>query len=85
MAKYKLLFKKSVSKDLRSLPKSHVCKILLRIDTLAEDPRGPGSKKSSDLEYYRLRQGAYRIISELLDVQLVVHVIKVAHRSKLYK
>jgi len=85
MAKYRLLFKKSVAKDLRSLPQSDVQKILGRIDALAEDPRGSGSKKLSDQEYYRVRQGVYRIIYEILDEQLIIHVIKVAHRSKSYR
>ena len=85
MEKYKLLFKKSVAKDLRSLPKNDVQKILQRIDALVEDPRGSGSKKLSDQEYYRVRQGVYRIIYEILDGQLIVHVIKIAHRSKSYQ
>ena len=84
MAKYRLQFKKSVVKDLRSLPKRDVQKILGRIDALAEDPRGSGSKKLSDQEYYRVRQGVYRIIYEILNEQLIIHVIKVAHRSKSY-
>lgn len=85
MAKYKLLFKKSVSKDLRSLPKLDVRKILRRIDALAEDPRPSGSKKLTGQEFYRIRQGAYRIIYEIRDDQLIVHVIKVAHRSSSYR
>ena len=85
MAKYKFLFKKSVAKDLRSLPKSDVQKILGRIDALAEDPRGSGSKKLSGQEYYRVRQGVYRIIYEILDEQVIIHVIKVAHRSQSYR
>ena len=84
MAKYKLLFKKSVAKDLRNLPENDVRKILRRIDALAEDPRGSGSKKLSGQEYYRVRQGVYRIIYEILDEQLIVHLIKVAHRSRSY-
>jgi mRNA interferase RelE/StbE len=84
MAKYRLLFKKSVAKDLRSLPKSDVQKILERIDALAEDPRGSGSKKLSGQEYCRVRQGVYRIIYEILDEQVIIHVIKVAHRSRSY-
>jgi mRNA interferase RelE/StbE len=84
MAKYKLLFKKSVAKDLRSLPKSDVRKILRKLDALAEDPRALDSKKLSDQAYYRVRQGVYRIIYEILDDQLIVHVIKIAHRSKAY-
>jgi mRNA interferase RelE/StbE len=85
MEKYKLLFKKSVAKDLRALPKSDVKKILQRIDALAENPRASGSKKLSGQEFYRLRQGVYRIIYEIIDHQLIVQVIKVAHRSKSYR
>ena len=81
MAKYKLLFKKSVAKDLRVLPKSDV----QRIDALAENPRASGSKKLSGQEFYRLRQGVYRIIYEIIDDQLIVQVIKVVHRSKSYR
>jgi mRNA interferase RelE/StbE len=84
MARYKLLFKKSVAKDLRSLPKNAVRKILARLDTLADEPRAVGCKKLSDQEFYRVRQGVYRIIYEIIDDQLVVHIIKVAHRSKSY-
>ena len=82
MGKYKLLFKKSVAKDLRALPKPDVKKILQKIDALAENPRASGSKKLTGQEYYRVRQGVYRIIYEIIDDQFVVQVIKVAHRSK---
>ena len=85
MAKYKLLFKKSVAKDLRGLPRSDVRKILRRIDSLAADPRAPGSKKLSTRELYRVRQGLYRIIYEIADEQLIVHVIRVAHRIQAYR
>jgi mRNA interferase RelE/StbE len=85
MAKYKLLFKKSVAKDLRVLPKSDVKKILQRINKLAENPRASGSKKLSGQEFYRVRQGVYRIIYEIIDDQLIVQVIKVTHRSKSYR
>ena len=85
MAKYKLLFKKSVAKDLRALPKPDVKKILQRINTLAENPRASGSKKLSGQEFYRVRQGVVRIIYEIIDDQLIVQVIKVAHRSKSYR
>ena len=84
MEKYKLLFKKSVTKDLRSLPKGDVKKILSRINLLVEDPRGKGCKKLSGHDFYRVRQGVYRIVYEIVDANLVVHVIKVAHRSRAY-
>jgi mRNA interferase RelE/StbE len=80
MASYKLLFKKSVAMDLRNFPKGDSKKILQQISALASDPRGPGSKKLSGQEYYRVRQGAYRIIHEIVDHKLVVQVIRVARR-----
>jgi mRNA interferase RelE/StbE len=85
MEKYKLLFKRSVAKDLRALPKSDVRKILSRINQLAEEPRATGCKKLSGKDYYRVRQGKYRILYEIFDDQLIVHVIAIAHRSKAYK
>ena len=63
MAKYKITFKKSVAKDLRVIPKSDIQKILSKIDSLSENPRGEGCIKLSGKESYRVRQGLYRIIS----------------------
>jgi len=85
MAKFKLLFKTSVAKDLRKLPRKDVKKILQRIDALAENPRAPGCKKLSAQEVYRIRQGAYRIIYEILDDAIVVLIVKLAHRSRVYR
>lgn len=76
MAKYKLLFKKSVAKDLRSIPKRDVTRILKCFDSLSDDPRAPGCEKLSGRERYRMRQGAYRIIYEINDDKLIVIVVK---------
>lgn len=80
MAKYKITFKKSVAKDLRVVPRSDIQKILSKINSLAENPRGEGCIKLSGGESYRVRQGLYRIIYEIKDGQLIVNVVKVAHR-----
>jgi len=85
MAKYKITFKKSVAKDLQSIPSADVRRILQRIDTLAENPRGEGCVKLSAQERYRVRQGIYRVIYEIRDETLIVQVVKVAHRSAVYK
>lgn len=85
MEKYKLVFKKSVAKDLRAIPKQDIKRILARIDSLAVNPRGEGCRKLSAQERYRVRQGAYRIVYEIMDTRLVVCVVKVAHRSVVYK
>ena len=85
MAKYKLVFKKSVAKDLRSIPNTDVKKILAKIDTLTLNPRAEGCIKLSGADKYRVRQGIYRIIYEIRDEQLVISVIKIGHRSGVYQ
>ncbi len=80
MGKYRLVFKKSVAKDLRGVPKKDVARILQCFEMLAGDPRGPGCEKLSGQEKYRVRQGVYRIIYEIRDDELRVTVVKLAHR-----
>ena len=84
MARYRLAFKKSVAKDLRGLPQRDIALILARIEALADEPRPPGCEKLSGQEQYRVRQGVYRIIYEILDAALVVTVVKVGHRRDVY-
>ena len=60
MESYELVFKKSVAKDLRSIPKKDISRILKRIKVVREDPRGQGCVKLSVQERYRARQGVYR-------------------------
>lgn len=85
MAKFELTFKKSVSKDLRSIPKQDVQRILQRIEALRDDPRPPGSEKLSGKDAYRIRQGIYRILYEVSDERLLVMVVKIGHRKLVYR
>ena len=85
MANYKIVFKKSVAKDLRSISNPDVRRILSTIDQLAINPRGEGCKKLTELELYRVRCGDYRIVYEIKNSELIVSVIKVGHRSGVYK
>jgi mRNA interferase RelE/StbE len=84
MGRFRLVFKKSVAKDLRDIPKKEVFRILKCFDALAEDPRATGCEKLSGQERYRIRQGAYRIIYEIQDDVLVV-VVKIGHRRDVYR
>ena len=85
MAKYSLVFKKSVAKDLRNIPKKDIKRILKSTKLLCADPRAEGCIKLSSQECYRVRQGVYRIIYEIQDFELIILVVKVAHRSVVYK
>ena len=84
MARFELRFKSSVSKDLRKIPAKDVKRILERINRLADDPRAPGCISLQGQKYYRVRIGHYRVVYEIRDAELVVLVITVAHRSRVY-
>ena len=85
MGAYKVFFRKSVQKDLQSIPKSDLRRILGRIEALAKEPRPPGCEKLTGQERYRVRQGRYRIIYSIQDDELTVWVIKVGHRKAIYR
>jgi len=83
--KYDLRVRLSVWKDVESIPKKDLKKILARVESLRDDPRPSSSVKLSGLEYYRIRQGNYRIVYEIHDPHLTVVVAKIGHRSDVYK
>ncbi len=85
MASYKIVFKKSVPKDFRQIPKKDIQRILKRIDNLKEDPRPVGVEKLSDDEKYRIRQGNYRILYMIEDEIITVTIVKVGHRRDIYR
>lgn len=85
MARYRVTLRKSVAKDLKGIPKKDVRRILAAIESLADDPRPPDSKKLSGQERYRLRQGNYRILYEIEDDVLIVCVVRVGNRRDVYR
>jgi len=85
MERYELRVKPSVAKDLHTLPKADVRRILERIEALREDPRPSGSEKLSAQDLYRVRQGRYRILYRVADRELIVEVVKVGHRRDVYR
>ncbi len=52
---------------------------------LADQPRPLGCEKLSGHELYRLRQGNYRILYEIVDHDRSVTVIKIGHRRDVYR
>ena len=85
MAKYEIVLRKSVRKDLEPIPKRDVQRILADIADLANDPRPPQSRKLSGSEKYRLRCGVYRVLYEIQDAVLIVCIVKVGHRREVYR
>ena len=85
MARYEIVLRKSVRKDLEPIPKRDVQRIIADIAELAINPRPPQSRKLSGSEKYRLRCDAYRLLYEIQDAVLIVCVVKVGHRREVYR
>ena len=83
---YEIVYKKSVGKDLRKLPQAARTVIVKKILALAANPFPAASTKlRGTTSLYRLRHATYRIVYQVKDSELIVVVIKVGHRSKVYR
>ncbi len=86
MAAYRIEIKRSARKVLLSLPQADQTRIANAIDSLANDPRQPRTRKLKGTQgLYRFRVGDYRLIYEIQDEQLVVVVVKIGHRREVYR
>ena len=85
MAKYSVEIKKSAAKEIYKLPPKDIKKVLTKIESLSENPRGPDCIKLSSDEKYRVRCGDYRILYTIEDNVLAVTVVKIGHRKDVYK
>ncbi|MEH2036520.1 type II toxin-antitoxin system RelE family toxin [Nostoc sp.] len=83
---YEVKFSRVAKKQFRKLPIDVQQRIQTRINDLAIEPRPNGVKKiQGDDNSYRIRVGDYRVVYEIDDDVLIVTVIKVKHRSEIYK
>lgn len=86
MASYRIIFKPSVEKDLRTVPKQVAARVFQRIKDLADDPLPRQSLKLAGAEHlYRIRVGDYRIIYSVDQPAKQVIVQYVRHRRDAYR
>ena len=86
MARYKVQILPSViRKDLAKIPKQDVQRIMNKIKSLEGNPKPAWSKKLSNREEYRGRQGNYRILYVIEDNVQIIEVTKVGHRKEIYR
>ncbi len=83
---YQIQILPSAQRELARLPERERKRVDKRIQSLASEPRPSGTKTIQGSKgLLRLRVGDYRVIYETEDDQLVVIVVKVGHRSKVYR
>jgi mRNA interferase RelE/StbE len=85
MPKYTVLIKKSVQKLLRKMTDELADKLENKMLTLEDNPRPIGYKKLKGRNAFRIREGDYRIIYEINDMQIIVTVVNVGHRKNIYR
>ncbi len=82
---YEVRIKSSAKKELKSLPKDAISRIISAIRELGNTPRPDGCKKLHNREDYRIREGDYRILYFIDDQLRVVQVVSIAHRKDAYR
>ena len=86
---YKIEFSNTAYKFMISprLPAADSAAIKKRILALSADPRPAGCEKLKGfkLDYFRVRQGNYRIVYEVLDREIRVVIVYIGHRREIYR
>jgi len=82
---YTVRVERQAQKVIAKLPQKMQRRVLSAIGSLASEPRPVGSKKLVGQETWRIRVGDYRVVYTIKDAELLVVVVKVGHRSKVYE
>ena len=83
---YSIEIRRSAEKALEKLDGRTRARILRNIIALADDPRPPGVKALTGEDgLWRIRIGDYRVVYEIRDTELLVLVVRVAHRRDVYR
>ena len=83
---YRVQIKASALRFLKKLEASPKARLLVAISSLSDEPRPPGCRKITGVAgLWRIRSGRYRIIYQVREKELVVLVVKVGHRSDVYR
>jgi len=83
---YKIVFDRTADKDFRRLPSEVQQAFSRKLSALADDPHPSDSRKLEGThDCYRIRQGDYRLIYTVTEDRIVVLILRVGHRSSIYR
>ena len=84
--KHTVVITRSPQKALDRLESDMYARITRKLEELEDNPRPMGVEKLSGREdLYRVRVGNWRIVYAIQDQELIVLVVKVAHRREVYR
>lgn len=81
---YEIIFSASAYKELSKLERKDQERIVFALERLRIRPERYVTKLVCD-PGYRMRTGQYRVIMDIDEGKLIILVIKVDHRKKIYK
>ncbi len=85
MASYKVVWKRSATKELRQLSGEARHSILQAVAQLAQTPYPARVRKLVATRHtYRIRVGDYRVIESVGASELVIEVVRIGHRKDVY-
>ena len=82
---YQITIKESALKALSKIESQHRNRLFDAIDKLKVNPNAGSVLKGEFSGLRRIRIGDYRIVYEVQNEQLVILVIRIAHRREVYK
>lgn len=83
---YQVEFSKRATKQFKAISLEIQLRLRPKIDALADEPRPSGVVKlSGEADLYRIRVGDYRVVYQVEDENLIVLIIKLGHRSEIYR
>ena len=86
MGSFEIRWRSSTRKDLRSLPRQEVARVITVVEKLAIEPFPSGSQKLAGSDHtYRIRIGDYRVVYELLLGSRIIEIQRVRHRKDVYR
>lgn len=86
MSRYTVEIARRAIRSIAGLPRTEQRRVRAAIDLLADEPRPPNCiALAGEESVYRVRVGDYRILYEVIDARLIVHVIRVGHRRDVYR
>ena len=84
--RYDIRISRRAAKSLAAIERRDQQRIRAAIELLAETPRPPACVvMSGEDSVYRVRVGDYRIVYEVIDAVLVIHVVRIGHRREVYR
>ena len=81
--KWTAVWSDKAKRELAKLADDDVKRILLKTSDVEEDPFSY-LERLINLPYYKFRVGMYRVIVDVVNKKLILHMVKVKKRSRIY-